>query len=560
MDVTPTPTSKRNPDEWRPEPKQALFLSLPITIREGFYGGGAGSGKSDVLLLYGIVHRWHEHPKFKQVFMRRTFPELRNEIIPRSRELYRRFGATLNKTEMCWTFPREDQFGTGTSTKFGPTNAGSMIFLGHCENEDDVHKYDSMQINLFTPDELTSITEWIYLYIGFQRVRSPVPELPAIIRAAGMPGGIGHTWTYKRFIKPAPEGGKIIVGRGGNKRIYIHSTLEDNKHIDPTYRQSLQGITIEAERKAKLLGDWDAYQGQVFDEFRDRKFEDEPANAIHVVPPFAIPSWWPRIVIGDWGFRAMTWIGYAAIAPSRRIYIYREQHWVKTKIAEWAPHVKAYIDKENPRLVRFCKSAGQDRGQEHTIQQQIEDELQVPIELSNNTPGSRVAGKMLIHEYLRWTSKFVNPTDIGQYDEEYAMWIMRNRGMNEYKSYIKSFEPQEEETNIPKLQIFDGCAPILVEAIKACSYDKPKGNKPIEDIMEFEGDDPIDGLRYLVDAAESYFDESNQEFKRVQKQEELLQRLNQNQDWTAFYRNSNKLESETEVAIKPVGRYHSTKH
>ena len=220
-----------------------------------------------------------------------------------------------------------------------------------------------------------------------------------------MPGGIGHTWTYKRFIKPYPKGGKIIVGSGGNKRIYIHSTLEDNKHIDPTYKQSLQGITIEAERKAKLLGDWDAYQGQVFDEFRDRKFEDEPDNALHVIEPFDIPQWWPRIVIGDWGFAAMTWIGYAAISPSKRVYIYREQYWVKTKIAEWAPHVKLYIDKECPRLIRFCKSARQDRGQEHTIQQQIEDELGQSIELSNNTPGSRVAGKLLIHEYLRWTAK-----------------------------------------------------------------------------------------------------------------------------------------------------------
>ena len=357
------------------------------------------------LLLYGIVHRWHEHPKFKQVFLRRTFPELRNEIVPRSRELYRRFGATLNKTEMCWTFPREDQIGTGTSTKFGPHNEGSMIFFGHCENEDDVHNYDTMQINLFTPDELTSITEWIYLYIGFQRVDLPYPELPSIIRAAGMPGGIGHTWTYKRFIKPAPEGGKIIVGRGGNKRIYIHSTLKDNRYIDPTYKQSLQGITIDAERKAKLEGDWDAYQGQVFDEFRDRKFEDEPENAIHVVPTFDIPEWWPRIVIGDWGFAAMTWIGYAAISPNRRVYIYREQYWVKTKIAQWASEVKVYIDKEHPRLIRFCKSAGQDRGQEHTIQQQIEDELGQSIELSNNTPGSRVAGKLLIHEYLRWNPK-----------------------------------------------------------------------------------------------------------------------------------------------------------
>jgi hypothetical protein len=382
-----------------------------------------------------------------------------------------------------------------------------------------------------------------------------VPELPAIIRAAGMPGGIGHTWTYKRFIKPAPKGGKIIVGRGGNKRIYIHSTLEDNRYIDPTYRQSLQGITIEAERKAKLLGDWDAYQGQVFDEFRDRKFDDEPANAIHVVEPFEIPSWWPRIVIGDWGFAAMTWIGWVCISPDKRIYIYREQYWVKTKIADWAPQVKAFMNRENPRLVRFCKSAGQDRGQEHTIQQQIEDELQTPVELSNNTPGSRIAGKLLIHEYLRWRPKVLNESELPAYNEEYAMWIMRNRGMQEYKSYMNSFNPEEPEKNIPKLQIFKGCD-VLIEAIKACSYDKPKGNKPAEDISEFDGDDPIDGLRYIVDAAEGFFDESNQEFKKIQKQEQLSQQLSTSHDWTAYYRNSAKLDSDTNDAIQPVGRYH----
>ena len=198
----------------------------------------------------------------------------------------------------------------------------------------------------------------------------------------------------------------------------------------------------------------------------------------------------------------MTWIGYAAISPSRRVYIYREQHWIKTKIAEWAPHVKLYIDKEAPRLVRFCKSAGQDRGQEHTIQQQIETELGVGVELSNNTPGSRIAGKQLIHEYLRWQPKVINQYELPEYNEDYAMWIWRNRGELEYKAYMNSFLPQEPEINIPKLQIFKDKCPILVEAIKACSYDKPKGNKPAEDIAEFEGDDPIDGLRYLVDAAE----------------------------------------------------------
>ena len=357
--------------EWKPNKKQLRFLELPTSIREAAYGGGAGSGKSDVLLLYGIIHRWHENPRFKQVFMRRTFPELRNEIIPRSRELYSKFGATLNKSDMAWTFPRLDQYGSGF------TNAGAMIFLGQCEDENDVHKYDSMEINLYSPDEITSYTEYIYLYIGFTRVRTSDPTLPAIIRTAGMPGGIGHTWVKKRFVDPYPNGGKVLIGKGGNKRIYIHATQDDNPHIDPNYKTALSGLN-EAERKAKLLGDWDAYLGQVFDEFRDKHYPDEPENALHVIEPFDIPDWWPKFVIGDWGFAAMTWIGYAAVSPDKRVYIYREQHWIKTKIAEWAPYVKELIELEKPRVIKFCKSAGQDRGQEHTIQQQIEEELGLP--------------------------------------------------------------------------------------------------------------------------------------------------------------------------------------
>lgn len=527
----------RNPNEWKPSKKQEEFLSIPVSIREAAYLGGAGSGKSDLLLMYGIVHRYHEHPKFKQVFLRRTFPELRNEIVPRAKEIYGKFGATFNKTEMIFTFP-----------------SGALIFLGHCENETDVSKYDSMEINLFTPDEITSFTEYMYLYIGFTRVRTNAPELPAIIRTAGMPGGIGHSWVRNRFVEPYKKGGKILVGKGGNKRVMIFATQADNPYIDPTYKKSLEALP-EAEKNAKLYGDFDSYLGQVFTEFRDHKLVDEPENAIHICEPFDIPAWWPRFVVGDWGFAAMTWIGWVAVSPNKRIYLYREQHWIKTKIAEWAPHVKVHINHENPRLVRFCKSAGQDRGQEHTIQQQIEEELGVPVELSNNTPGSRVAGKILIHEYLRWKPRYVPISEIPQYSEEHAMWLLRNRGLQEYKAYMNSFNPQEPETNIPKLQIFRDACPVLINAIKACSYDKPKGDKPAEDIAEFQGDDPIDGLRYIVDAAESFFDDANQEFKKIQRQEALIQQLDASKNWTSFYRNMEHVEKSDESSIRPVSRY-----
>lgn len=544
--------------EWKPNRKQALFLALPFTIKEGFYGGGAGSGKSDVLLVYGLCHRLHENPRFKQVFLRRTFPELKKEVIPRATDIMPKFGAAYNSTDHVWTFPRPDQYGSGMKP------SGAMLFFGHCEQEKDVHQYDTMEISLFTPDEVTSLTEFIYLYIAFERNRAPKNSgLPSITRGAGMPGGIGHTFTKKRFVDPAKEGSKILVGKGGNKRIYIHATLADNEdYIDPTYSQSLEGRP-EAEKKAKKYGDWSAYQGQVFDEFRDKRYPGEPENALHVIKPHEIPEWWPKLYIGDWGFAAMTYIGCYAISPNKRLYLYRELYWLKTKIEEWAPTLRNFVEKENPRLIKFCQSIKQDKGQEHTIQQQIESGLGRSIALSTNSAGSRVAGKMLIHEYLRWSTKPTLEVEVEEFNEEYAMWLLRQKGPTEYNRYMEQYKPVEIERNLPKLQIFcceddfheghPNCCPVMIDSIKACNYADPKNDIPAEDVAEFNGDDPYDDLRYAVDSAESFFDEAAEEFKRIQEQARLVQVLENNQDWTAFYRNMHRIESGD--TIEAVRRY-----
>ncbi len=548
-------------EEWKPNPKQELFLRIPFTVKEGLYGGGAGSGKTDVLLLYGIIHKFHHNPKFKQVFMRRTHADMKKEVIQRAREIYRKLGATFNASDMIWTFPRLDQFGSGYK------NDGALVILGHCENESDVHSYDSSEISLYTPDELTNSTEYIYLYIAQERNRAPKGSgLPSITRAAGMPGGVGHTWVKKRFVDPCKTGNRIIVGKGGNKRIYIHSTLDDNEdHIDPTYKQSLEGRP-EAERKAKRHGDWDAYLGLVFDEFRTKQYPDEPPNAIHTIEPFQIPTWWPKFVIGDWGFRAMTYILFLAVSPEGRVYAYRELHWRGVRIEEWAPVVKQYIDIETPRVVKFCRSVSQDRGQENTIQEQIEDALGCPIELSLNSSGSRVSGKMLLHEYMRWKplpqldQKAQKP-----YSEERARWLLRNKGMHEYKNYLRLYDPPKTEDNLPRLQIIlcnedkhdfhPYCCPELVNSIQACSYDKPKDNKPAEDVAEFDGDDPYDTLRYGIDTADTYLLGSSEELIKLKAEAEEMRRLAFTGDQTAFYRNMRRIDS-TVSTIEVVKKFH----
>ena len=527
-------------NKWEPTPKQEIFLSLPYEIKEGFYAGALGAGKSDVLLLYPILHRFHENPEFKGLFLRRTFPELKNEIIPRSRTIFRKLGAVYNQNDKVWKFP-----------------SGALYFFGHCENEEDVHTYDSMQPNYVAFDELTSFTEWQYLYITIERNRSSKASgLPAITRSGSNPGNTGHNWVRKRFIDPCPDGMKVISGRGNVRRIFIPATIADNPHVTDEYKADLEALP-EAEKQAKKHGRWDAFEGSVFSEYRDKRFPDEPENALHVIEPFDIPQWWPRICVGDWGFAANTWIGYAAISPKKRVILYREQMWKETKISEWTPFVKPYIDVEEPRIVRFCRSVAQDTGRDQTIQQQIEQELGCAIELSDNKPGSRVAGKLLLHEYLRWKPKHVPEQEVKVFDEELALWILRNKGLSEYKAHLKSFEPPEVEDNLPKLLVFkncnvDGKDPCeFTNAIKACVYDKNK----VEDVAQFDGDDPYDGGRYLVDTAARYLEDSVEEMKRVEREEEVIRQLQNTQDYTAYYRNMRLVEKEDNDEIRPIRRY-----
>jgi hypothetical protein len=523
-------------DHWKPTQKQSKFLSIPFSVLEAFYAGAVYAGKTDVLLMYPIVHRMHEDSRFRGLFLRRTFPELNLEVVPRSKRFFLRFGAKYNQQEKVWRFP-----------------SGALFFFGHIENEDDVHRYDSTQLNYCAFDELTSFTEWQYLYLTLQRVRTiKGSNLPAIVRSASNPGNTGHNWVKKRFIDPAPAGHKILRSKGGIKRIFIPATIDDNPYADPNYRKSLESIPNRAEREAKLYGKWDSFEGQVFEEFRDRRYPDEPEHALHVIDSFEIPKFWPRVLAIDWGYAALTYACYGAIAPNKRIYIYKERFWSKTKIEEWAAYLQEDIKSENFRVIKICKSAGQDRGQENTILQQVSDALGQPVSLANSSHGSRVAGKALLHEYLRWKPKYIPNTELPVYDENYAQWIMRNRGLLEYKTYIEMFKLPEPETNLPKLQIFKECA-LLIETIKACVYDKTK----IEDVAEFSGDDPYDALRYLLDSCSVFFDEAQSEFEKVRMQQAIIERLQHNNDYTAFYRNMRHIEAQSN--IKPVSRYHGSR-
>jgi hypothetical protein len=525
---------------WKPHLRQTTFFSLPDTIFEALYGGAAGGGKSEALLMLPIVRGFYKEPRFKGLLLRRTFPELESEIIIRSREWYPLTGAKYNEERKRWTFP-----------------SGAVMQFGHIEYEEDVRKYDTAEYNYVAYDELTSFTEFQYTYLSKSRCRSSSDRLPSIVRSATNPGNIGHAWVRDYFINPAPYGSIILNKLTKLKRIFIQSFAEDNPYLmshDPGYVNRLDSLP-EAERQAKRYGHWDTFAGQVFDEYREipNKLKNEPDNACHLVQPFQIPDYWLRFLAIDWGYAAMTVALWGALSPKDRLYIYREYAIKEAKTSTWATDIGRLSGGEKYADIVLCRSAWQNRGTDLTQQEDFTKYSGLTARMADN---DRIAGKLLIQEYLRWKPRPNSKVVKDDFDHVLATHILRQQGIEAYKSYLASFEPEKAEVDLPRLQIFPDCTE-LRRCIPLCIYDKKSNvtNKPAEDVKEFPGDDPYDTLRYLVSSVDKYLGSLKQEGDHRERISEVLEKFAQNKDYNYLHRAMEIVEKQ-EPKVVPVRRFH----
>jgi hypothetical protein len=530
--------------EWSPSIKQEKFLSLPYEIFEGLYGGAAFGGKTEVIGLVPLTSKcigsdksFIDHPRFKGLLLRRTFPELEREIIPRMMPFYESSGASWNGTKRSWTWP-----------------SGARIFAGHIEHESDVRKYDTDEYNYVGWDELTSFTEFQYLYLTGSRCRSSVSDLPAFTRAGTNPGNIGNTWVRNRWQVDKVPSGTIIRDKLTNKlRTFIQALPTDNTKVPKErlkeYLDSLE-LLPEAEKRAKKYADWNAFEGQVFTEYRIKHVEGEPENAVHIIDPFTIPDYWPKILAIDWGFAALAYALWGAISPFKRVYAFREYGVKKTYIEHWASEISRLSQYDNIVSVVIDPSAKQNRGEKKTIFQQVSeglgDKLSSLLHVADN---DRISGKMLLHEYLRFIPRPIKYDVTAHYDEQVAMQILRLKGMEEYYKYINQFKPDEPDDikHLPKLQIFDTC-PLLKEVISSCVYDENRK----EDVKEFDGDDPYDDVRYLLKEVDAYVNDSARAFEKQKKHEEIEKTLEETQDYNQYFMNLRRERAEELAEVMAV--------
>jgi hypothetical protein len=532
-----------NVREWKPNQKQAQFLSVPDNVLEALYGGAAGGGKTEILLVLPILRQWFDRPNFKGIIFRRSYPQLEESIIPRSRELYKPIGGVYNEGKHFWTFP-----------------SGAQFFLGYMLRDENARDHDTAEYNYVGFDELTHFSQFMYQYIVFSRIRGDI----AVARGATNPGNMGHAWVRDRFVLPCVSGGKLLRDRKTNQlRIYIHAKVTDNEWLmkaDPEYVNRLLGLP-EAERKAKLEGDWFSFSGQVFQEYRDVKRDNEPPNALHVVEPFIIPSYWPRVAAIDWGHSAYTWMGWAAISPDKRAFLYREYHEKGKYVSEWASTFKLYSDLDKIKRVVLDPSAKQKHGDPASILQQFSDESGYVPDMADN---DRISGKMLLHEYFRWSERPRTYIPAEGYQEDVAQQIFRMSGGSAYEKYKNLFLPQAPEKNLPKLQVFKNC-PIFSQAILLAHYNEDGKGNP-EDVAEWNptdsspGDDPYDGGRYLIKLVDRFISDPNYEAITNTAVDNAIKDYAHSGDTTSFYRKMEHIERVAkELGPKPIPIYHNQK-
>ncbi len=217
-----------------PTLRQRAFLVLPQM--EALFGGAAGGGKSDALLMGAL--QYVDVPGYSALLLRRTYAQLSkaDSLIPRSHEWLRGTGAKWSEVRMSWTFP-----------------SGARLEFGHLQHENDKYNYQGPAYQFIGFDELTGFSESQYRFLFSRLRRLEGSSIPVRMRSGSNPGGVGHDWVKMRF--PIMETSERAISRA-----FIPSKLADNPHLDRTeYEKSL--AELDPITKAQLLdGDWTARQ------------------------------------------------------------------------------------------------------------------------------------------------------------------------------------------------------------------------------------------------------------------------------------------------------------
>lgn len=370
-------------------------------VREILFGGQKGGGKTGAIGPKAYMHIAENPGNARVLILRETFGELQ-DLIDLMDPQCRAQGARWNEQKKTWVFP------CGARLRFGHLGDGCRPYWGR-------------EFTLIIIDELTRCiaTEKDYtMLLGSLRSGKGVP---CQVVSMSNPGGPGHAWVKARFMDPAPPR-TIVKDDTGLERVFIPASLGQNPHVGADYRRTLEQLP-EAERRAYLHGDWDAFTGRVF-RLEAHHLWSKARFAEHVAgQPLGkdgVPLAWTRYRLMDWGFAHPYCVLWVAVDFDGRAWVYREAYGIKRKAdGGFEPNVGS--EEEASEVAEAIKAIEAETGERitaaysgpdlwHRKGRQMGDERQfaswfeergVWFQPWDASPGTRLAGKMALHERLR---------------------------------------------------------------------------------------------------------------------------------------------------------------
>lgn len=301
---------------WAPQPgPQTALIQCPVF--EVFYGGARGGGKTEGAVGDFLEHAATNGREANGIFLRRTSKQL-EEVVARTKVLFRPLGANLREQRGEWDFPN-----------------GARLKFRYLERDRDAEEYQGHNYTWVGVEEATNFPSAEPINKMRATLRSATGVKPRMV-LTGNPGGPGHQWVKERYISPCKTGYKILKEQFRNpftgamielERVFIPSRLSDNPLLtrnDPLYVARLQQQGSAQLVKAWLDGDWDIILGAFFDCFDARK------HVLGMEWLEKIPKTAQRFRAFDWGSSRPFSVGWYAVSdgtwglPHKALLKYRE--------------------------------------------------------------------------------------------------------------------------------------------------------------------------------------------------------------------------------------------